>query len=403
MRLRLLEGADSASHKSLMVEAFFRGERPADPQAPTDGWSRDLTLSRTIGAVQNSGRVVAAVTVHPLRLSWGERGLACGGVADVACSADHRGTGLAGRLLTYALEEMRERGQILSGLFPFAYAFYRRHGWEWVGENRRTTVPLRLLPASRQARCVRLYDGLAGKERAQEVYGAFAARYRGMVLRDECEHPDFWARALDHNGGRTNYVQVYESPETGRAEGFLNMVFPASGDRAWITNFMATTPRAYDGLIGLLHGYAAGGGIESIEYPAPIDDPMPLHAMHHELNVRLTPLFMGRVVDAVAAIQAIDAPASASGSLILGIRDETCQWNDGAFQIEIDGGKARAERSSADADVSMDIQALAQAFWGSPSLDRLRWAGRVDVRDEDAYALLSKLLPSTTCFLADHF
>ena len=54
---------------------------------------------------------------------------------------------------------MREAGQFTSGLYPFAYAFYHRHGWDWVGEKRKYTVPTAEIKASPEGKYVRSYDG----------------------------------------------------------------------------------------------------------------------------------------------------------------------------------------------------------------------------------------------------
>jgi hypothetical protein len=51
----------------------------------------------------------------------------------------------------------------------------------------------------------------------------------------------------------------------------------------------------------------------------------------------------------------------------------------------------------------MDIQAFSQAFWGTPSLDQIRAAGRIIVRDETAFATLRTILPRATVFTMDFF
>jgi len=53
--------------------------------------------------------------------------------------------------------------------------------------------------------------------------------------------------------------------------------------------------------------------------------------------------------------------------------------------------------------VSLDIQALSQAYWGQPPLDLIRAAGRLTVTDEAQYQVLSQLLPPSVCYLQDGF
>ena len=207
--LRVLTPNDDEALSRLMSEAFGGGSRPASPE-PEEGKDR---VSTVLG-VFDEARLVAAATIHDLHLIWGQTDVPMGGVAGVACAAEQRGRGHVACLLAESLRTMREAGQFTSGLYPFAYAFYRRHGWEWVGEKRRYIVPTTEIRASPEGKHVRCYDGPEALEVVRPVYEAFARRHRGMASRTDPK-PDFWKRALDHHDNRTTYVQVYHDPETG--------------------------------------------------------------------------------------------------------------------------------------------------------------------------------------------
>jgi len=125
--------------------------------------------------------------------------------------------------------------------------------------------------------------------------------------------------------------------------------------------------------------------------------------MHQDLESVTSPLFMGRVVDVVRALESLNAPLHLQGKLILSVNDPTCDWNTGRFAIEAENGKITARPSSEEAGVAVDIQALSQAFWGQPSLSILRRAGRVSVTDERQFGLLSEILPEAVCYLQDFF
>ena len=88
---------------------------------------------------------------------------------------------------------------------------------------------------------------------------------------------------------------------------------------------------------------------------------------------------------------------------MIGVADEQAEWNHGAFTIQIESGRVEVRRADQAPEISLDIMTLSQAFWGQPSLDRLRAAGRVEVLDERAYRLLAGLLPAAMCFLKDGF
>ncbi|HEY3331002.1 MAG TPA: GNAT family N-acetyltransferase [Capsulimonadaceae bacterium] len=398
MEIRLLTGDDKAAHAGLMAEAFARGQRPAD--LAWDTAAEPAAASPRLGAFDGT-RLVAALTTHPLTLGWGSHSAPCGGVAGVACTADMRGAGLVRDLLTRSLVDMYDAGQYLSGLYPFAYAFYRRSGWEWVGEKRTVQLPLSLLKSSPETRCVRMHEGLDAVDAAKVVYGSMLSRYRGMMDRAKTAYPDYWKLTLDHKDAHTTYVHIYEAPDTGIPEGYLVFIYPVTGDKVTVPEFFAATPRAYHGLLGILHNY--GTQLKTVEWNAPADDRLPQIVMNHDLETKIKPLFMGRIVDVVKAFEANTAPASAIGTTVVAVSDDTCGWNNAAFRITAEAGHVTAVRTTETPHLSLDIQALTQAYWGQPSLSRLRWAGRIDVHDESAYSFLETLLPEATCYLADFF
>ncbi len=394
MELRPLTLGDDPALDRLMSEAFAGGRRP-DSDKPKE--TNQERSSRTTG-VFDGVRLVAAETVHDLRLVWGDIGeMPMGGVAGVACATDQRGRGHVAALLAESLTAMRESGQFLSGLYPFAWAFYRRFGWEWVGEKRTFIVPTAEIRASPEGRNIRVYDGPDALEIVKPVYAAFARRYRGMTTR-ETKSPNFWER-LDHRDNKTTYVHVHHDAETGAADGYLT--FRYGDNPAMCRDFFANSPAAYKGLLSVLHYY--GTQVKTVGWDAPADDPLPLHVMHHDLQTSAFPLFMGRVVDVTPALAALKPPADLAGTVILKVADGHCDWNDGTFAVKIESGHVTAAPSNAEPGVALDIQAFTQAYWGQPSLDRLRAAGRLDVSDEASFALLSALLPPAVCFLADFF
>jgi predicted acetyltransferase len=393
MELRALTLDDKPACDRLMAEAFAGGSRPTASEPVKE------LLSTTWGSFDNA-RLVAAATIHDLHLIWGQSELPMGGVAGVACAAEQRGRGHVAGLLAQSLQGMREAGQCVSGLYPFAYAFYRRHGWDWVGEKRRYTVPTAEIRASPEGKHVRCYDGPEALEIVRPVYETFAHRHRSMMTRTDTD-PNFWERVLAHHDNRTTYVQVYHDPETNQAEGYLTFRYPQGGDTGHVGEFFANTPAAYRGLLSTLHYY--GTQVRQVEFSAPADDALPFHVMHHDLSTKIEPIFMGRIVDVAPALAALSAPFDVSGKIILQVADSQCEWNHRAFAITLESGHVKAAPTLDAPGISLDIQALTQAFWGQPSLDLLRAAGRLSVTNEADYQLLSRLLPPSICYLGDHF
>lgn len=394
MELRQLTLDDTAAVFRLMSEAFGQGNRN-DPPVLTEapGYSCGIF---------DGARLVACATTYHLHVSWDDRIAPMGGVAGVACTADQRGRGHVGRLLLDTLRDMRERGEYLSALNPFSYAFYRKYGWDWVGERRMFTLPTRIVPTYPEGQCIRAYDGPDALAVVQPVYDAWARQYRTMTTRKD-PYPKFWESALAHHGNRTTYVQVYHDPATGQAEGYLTFRYSDAPQQQPCTvgEMFALNPAAYRGLLSMIHYY--GTQVSQVKVDGPADCPLPHFLMDHDLETKTKPLFMGRVVDVAAAFSAITGFHERGGEIVIQVADPHCEWNHRAFLLSVDPGTVTAEPTDRPAGISLDIQALSQAYWGWPTLDDLRLAGRIEVADETQFALLARLLPRRVSYIQDFF
>lgn len=324
-----------------------------------------------------------------------------GGIAGVATGVEARGRGYVDRLLRDALVRMRDAGQVISALYPFAWAFYRKFGWDWVGEKRSLSLPLREIKSTAEGRFVRDIPSEKAQERLAPVYERFAARYNGVFLSEFHQ----WTDKLRHNDDRTTFVYTY-FPE-GEPEPTAYMLWRYDGgssDAGEVREFVANTPDGYRALFGLLHNL--GTQCRTARLIAPADAPLWSQMYHWEVTTKVEPVFQARVVDVCAAMARIVPPTDSaySANVTMTVADEAAPWNNGAFRILVKDGKIQCSPTEVtEADPTLDIQAFSQAFWGTPSLSTLRHAGRIRITNEAGYDALSRLLPTNPVFTMDFF
>ncbi|MEJ2184402.1 MAG: GNAT family N-acetyltransferase [Gemmatimonadota bacterium] len=136
-------------------------------------------------AVADEDGVVGAYKLLRLTQYITGAALPTAGLAAVAVSHSHRRQGLGRQLCGHALRSARERGDVLSALYPFRPAFYHALGWGLVARLHRHRFRTATLPEGpRRRRPVRL----AGPEdlaRIAACYGRVAERSNGPLRRDE--------------------------------------------------------------------------------------------------------------------------------------------------------------------------------------------------------------------------
>ena len=390
IEIRSLNGVDAHTHSVLMNHAFGKGRvvdppaAEATPEAPKDTYG-----------IFEGGALQAALSIVPFITHWGAtRTLAMGGIAGVATFASARGRGYADQLLRRSLEIQKEAGQTISALNPFAWKFYQKQGWDWVGRRHEIKLPLRELPSFPGGKEVIPIADDAARERLEPICTRFSRQYRGVFTAETRK----WDGALGHGDGRTTHV--YQHPASGA---YLLWRYNNDNSGGNIREFIADTPEGYRALLGLLH--YMGTQCDHANLILPADTPLWNHFYHWDMETKLRPVFMGRVVDFLAALKEIEVAPAVEGQFTLSLRDAQAPWNQGVWRVTLGGGKAGASLilGEASPDLQMDIRALSQAFWGTPSAAEARDAGLIAVANEDAFALFSRLFPSAPVYTLDFF
>lgn len=405
MEIKHLTLDNATEHRSIAVAAFLQGRALSEAEtseiAELNIFPSEYNQGSWLGAF-DSGELVGAMGVYDLKVNWDGRAAPLGAVSAVSCRADYRNQGVVSALLKEALAEMREAGQYLSALFPFSMSFYRKHGWEWVGERRVSTFPIDKIPRfDSGAFRIRLYENADAQTAIEGVYREYAKRYRGMVQRDATQFPNFWKSHLGIRDNKNAYTIVCEDKASKEPKGYFTFRYPSAPEKVFLDGFTAVSPEALRALLRAMRSYSSQ--FEKFSWAAPADDPLPVFLHEHDLETVLTPVYMGRVTDVLGAFSEMRISSDISGSLTIGICDPVCEWNNGKFHIKASEGRIFASRATAQPDVVMSVQTLAQVYWGCPSLSRARWAGQVCVSSEPAYQLLSRLFPPAAAFIADDF
>src|SRR5687768_3330032 len=103
-----------------------------DREMPQD-WTSDTAGRQTLGMFDDGGRLVAKAVDRTQGQWFGGRIVPTSGVAGVVVEPEARGKGLVRQVLTQLLRHARDRGAMISTLFPSTPFPYRRLGWEEVG------------------------------------------------------------------------------------------------------------------------------------------------------------------------------------------------------------------------------------------------------------------------------
>ena len=352
------------------------------------------------------GRPVGAAICHDMLQWWHGRAVPMAGVASVKVAPEHRGKGIGRQLMTAVLALIAERGYPLSALFPATMPLYRSLGWELAGSKYEAVVPARSLwslrapDAAAAGPAAEAEVRRAGPDDAAEVTAIIgrvheAARDSGPLTWD----PSPAARWLDRDD-----MYAYLT-----SDGFAAYRWDGGGKGLFVERVHGASAQTLRALWSVIASHASIAATVRVGL-APGD---PLWWLTHERDAAITKrsMWMLRVVDAQAAIEARGFPAGVSVSVPLLINDDTRPANTGRWRLTVSDGKGMlipnesgilspAQPDSGTA-LTLGARGLAALYGGAP-VATLRLAGVAAGGSPETDAALDAAF-GATAFMVDDF
>lgn len=328
---------------------------------------------------------------------------AMGGLAGVATWPEYRRQGLVGKLLLHALAAMKEKGQTVSFLHPFAFGFYRKFGWETYTEHKKYTLQSNQLPPrlTSPGRIERVSDN----ELVRDVYETYASRYNGTLKRDE----KWWKYRI--NVKMPSKMVVYRDA-VGVAQGYL--IYSVANKELNVKELVHLNDEAREALWSFIAQHDSM--IDKVTLNAPIDDNLTDHLADPRIKQEIVSYFMARIVDLKGFIEQYPfLPNTSSIRLTLEVADEQLPWNQGSFELAIDeSGQASLTQLSQDEGtrqaspkretngIRIGIGALTMLMLSYRSGTELSGSKRINGSTESINRLQARI-PERTTYLPDFF
>ncbi|HSP55572.1 MAG TPA: GNAT family N-acetyltransferase [Dehalococcoidia bacterium] len=360
---RVLTSDDIEQSAYVESVAFYNEPGPARVEMARKYLPPEWTVGGFI-----DGKLIADVRTVPMVRRINGATMAFGAVGPVACLSAYRRQGHVGLLLRLALETMRDRGQVISGLHTPHDALYARYGWERA-EGR---IRYQFFPKDIHLR----HRGEPGNieqvikddwERLARIYQQHVAKRNGAFTRNAI----WWQVAvLGHfeSPGEIKDNQIFVWTDTGgQDQGYV--VYsnrPLPQDRDWprqvvhIRDFVALTGDAY---IGLWQHMLTHDLADYVVAYMPPDDPFP-NLVHDPFRVQVSPGYgaMLRIVDVEKAIAQRPCVGDRPAAFTMRVLDHSAPWNEAIWRVQTADGRMQAERVDSEADVELTANTLAPLF-----------------------------------------
>lgn len=353
------------------------------------------------GAFDEKGTLVAGLDLIPFDAWFEGASVGMGGIGGVSSRPEDRSSGNIRGLLSNALNEMRERGDVFSFLYPFSYPYYRKFGYETCLKLTRIAAPLEQLRAYRQpGHAERFVPGAGGGDPAPiiEVYNDFAAQHNLCVDREGWR----WRGLLERDPVTTRRNAYVWYGEDGRPGAYF--LFKAAPEQdANEMHVLEAAWRDRESMLGLL-GFMGGfcSNLKTIHWELPPTlNPELIWPECRDIKAEVAYCGMNRVVNAQKALRMMKRPEG-KGSVTVSLKDDILSANTGVYKIDWENGGGGARKlKSANADMECSAQALAQLVTGFLPFEQLRL--RSDIVVNGKAEELARLFVKKDIYLADKF
>jgi len=309
--------------------------------------------------------MLATMTVVPWTANFDGHAVSMDGIGGVASLPQHRRRGAIRACFAAALPDMYVGGTLLSYLYPFSTAFYRKFGYELGCDWIKCRLKLSGMPAPEAPGHWQLSepdrpltDDVRAIDRLRE------GRYNCMVLNGDTEY-----LYLGENPFVTRkYTYIYyDGADRPRAH---MTVVPGNGELD-CPRFVFSDREGFMGLLALLKRLSADHSHATVYLPDDID----IRGILPEWsfgNVQRTIVQRGmvRAVNVEGLLRL--ARTRGEGRLRVAVTDGQIEQNNGCFEVDFAPGREnRVRRLDAAPDIELTVQDFSRLIVGCCGLDAM--------------------------------
>ena len=351
--------------------------------------SYDPAASVQYAAFDDDGNMMAHVYNNLFRVRFDGHEIPCGGIGGVSTLPEYRSTGAVKHIFRELLHETREKGEVLSALFPFKHSFYRKFGYDTVTFTTYTLPPSALSKFRHDGWVKQWHPG----ETAclfKDVYDRFARDYNLSFVRDAEMKKHIngdpladrrFAYLIGNDDGPCAYAAFTDEYHDPQAH--MRIRDCAFVGRAGLYS-----------LLGFLARFEADYGSIAIHLPEDVDLLKLVDAPYSVTGKRECG-FMVRAVNAQETLRLMAKPADAE--FTIRIADDFLDENSGTFLVR---GES-VERTTLAPDIEIDIRALAPMALGITPLGQAYYRKDVDIISN--HETLKRVFVAKSVYFAEHF
>ena len=359
------------------------------------------TLLEEARVLVTNGEIQGALRVESVGQFFGGRSVPSAAMSAVQIMPEGRGRGFGTILMNQVMSELRDRGEVLSVLYPTKTGFYRSLGYEIGGAYTRYKLPILAVRgesglAAVEACGVDEFDSIRRcYQRLGESSSGLLDRsdrwWQTRVLNGAADRPLYQYIVKNADGDVTGYVIYSQEPDQS---GFDYSYSLACQDLVW---------HDYEAAQALLT-FAASHLVVGVNltWAGSVEEPLAQLMQIQQPQIQQSSWWMVRLLDVHKALEARGYPVSVNATIDLTITDASLPANVGSVRVDVCDGRAKVTPIDSAAAV-LDAGALAAIYTGwLPARESVR-IGRLKNASTSEVEVLEQMFVSPRPWCMDRF
>ncbi|MGN0432461.1 MAG: enhanced intracellular survival protein Eis [Lachnospiraceae bacterium] len=392
MKVRKINGSERFD--AYLISAYCFHSRIDDVES-----ERERIEGETIedwGAFTDDGTLAARIVNNKFKFYIDGLPVCAGGIGAVSTLPEYREKGAVREIFRELLPEAYRNGQVISALFPFNHAFYRKQGYEVVTFQSNYELNPAILSGYKFDGTVTRWNPGEPVDEYLKLYNEFAVNYNFAMLRDErsmMEHMKVdklyqerkFSYILSKNGENIAYIIFTDIKSEPAA--ILHVE-----ECAWINR------DGFHAILAFLGRFEADYGKIQLPLPQGIDLLRVIRTKRaYEIHKTCRHDFMVRVINVQKLLEIIKKPVDCD--FVIKVSDELIPENNGVWRVTAGSVKIADEVLIPDLEVSE--RALAQMAVGCINLDEAMLRPDVEINANEE--MLRRVFIEKKIFVGEHF
>ena len=391
MEVRKLTARERFEANLISVVAFHM--RVEDPEKKREESERET--AEDWGAFSDDGRMMARIINNCFEAQMDGHLIRNGGIGAVSTLPEYRNAGAIREIFNVLLPEAYRSGEVISTLYPFNHAFYRKFGYETVRWRNDYEFAPDVLSGYRFSGTAELWKPGDPVREYTELYNRFAKGFNLAIHRDDAGMLQKHIQGEYYKDRKFCYLLRQDS----RPVAYL--VFQdVRNDPAAILSVQDLAWEGREGLsaiLGFLARFTADYGTIRMFLPSCLELLSVIQSPRaYDIHQTARQDYMIRPVNVKKWLEILKKPENCS--FVLRVEgDGQIAENNGTWEVSGE----RALPTDKAPDLTVSIQALGQLAAGSVSLDEAAY--RQDVRIAGNADTLRKVFVRKPILVEDHF